>query len=92
MRDLRQESTNVIHGRRQEHKARLLWIQPPNTAFVDELQEITGDSLALYPRDERGRADLLAEIKNAPAGTAVYACGPERLLADLQSITLGHLG
>lgn len=61
-------------------------------AFVDELQETIGDSRALYPRDERGRADLLAEIKNAPAGTAVYACGPERLLADLQSITLDTLG
>ncbi|MFE4541020.1 PDR/VanB family oxidoreductase [Arthrobacter sp. NPDC056727] len=61
-------------------------------AFIDELQTIMGDSLALYPRDERGRADLLTEIKNAPAGTAVYACGPERLLADLQSITTDALG
>lgn len=61
-------------------------------AFIDELQETMGDSLALFPRDERGRADLLSEIKNAPAGTAVYACGPERLLADLQSITLDTLG
>lgn len=61
-------------------------------AFIDELQEIMGDSLALYPRDERGRADLLAEIREAPAGTAVYACGPERLLADLQSITADTLG
>lgn len=61
-------------------------------AFIDELQEIMGDSLALYPRDERGRADLLAEIKKAPAGTAVYACGPERLLADLERITLDTLG
>lgn len=61
-------------------------------AFIDELQEIMGDSLALYPRDERGRADLLAEIQDAPAGTAVYACGPERLLADLQDITADTLG
>ncbi|MBB6405369.1 PDR/VanB family oxidoreductase [Arthrobacter sp. AZCC_0090] len=61
-------------------------------AFIDELQEIMGDSLALYPRDESGRANLLAEIQNAPAGTAVYACGPERLLADLQGITADTLG
>jgi ferredoxin-NADP reductase len=61
-------------------------------AFIDELKEIMGDSLALYPREERGRADLLTEIENAPAGTAVYACGPERLLADLQSITTDTLG
>lgn len=61
-------------------------------AFIDELQEISGDSLVIYPKDERGRADLLAEIKKAPAGTAVYACGPERLLADLQTITLDTLG
>jgi ferredoxin-NADP reductase len=61
-------------------------------AFISELQEVMGDSLALYPRDERGRADLLTEIKNAPAGTAVYACGPERLLTDLQDITAATLG
>lgn len=61
-------------------------------AFIDELQEIMGDSLALYPRDERGRADLVTEIKNAPAGTAVYACGPGRLLTDLQGITADTLG
>ncbi|AUI53761.1 PDR/VanB family oxidoreductase [Arthrobacter crystallopoietes] len=61
-------------------------------AFIDEVQEIMGDSLAVYPKDERGRADLLTEIKDAPAGTAVYACGPERLLADLQQITMDTLG
>lgn len=61
-------------------------------AFIDELRDIMGGSLALYPRDERGRADLLTEIKNAPAGTAVYACGPERLLADLQNFTEDTLG
>ncbi|RKO20413.1 oxidoreductase [Pseudarthrobacter phenanthrenivorans] len=61
-------------------------------AFIDELEEIMGDALALYPRDERGRADLLAEIKNAPPGTAVYACGPERLLSDLQDATTATLG
>lgn len=61
-------------------------------AFIDELQEIMGDSLAVYPKDERGRADLLTEIKDAPTGTAVYACGPERLLADLQQITVDTLG
>lgn len=61
-------------------------------AFIDELQEIMGDSLALYPKDESGRADLLREINDAPAGTAVYACGPERLLADLERATLDTLG
>jgi ferredoxin-NADP reductase len=61
-------------------------------AFIDEIQEIMGDSLALYPRDERGRADLHTEIKNTPAGTAVYACGPEGLLTDLQNITAATLG
>ncbi|MFE4836330.1 PDR/VanB family oxidoreductase [Arthrobacter sp. NPDC056691] len=61
-------------------------------AFIDELQETMGDSLALYPRDERGRADLVTEITNAPAGTAVYACGPERLLTDLQNATAATLG
>ncbi|UKA75247.1 PDR/VanB family oxidoreductase [Arthrobacter sp. FW306-07-I] len=61
-------------------------------AFIDELQEIMGDSLALYPRDERGRADLLTEIQNAPDGTSVYACGPERLLTDLEGITATTLG
>ncbi|MEV8085798.1 PDR/VanB family oxidoreductase [Pseudarthrobacter oxydans] len=61
-------------------------------AFIDELHEIMGDSLALYPRDESGRADLLTEVKTAPSGTAVYACGPAGLLADLRTITQETLG
>ncbi|SDR31361.1 hypothetical protein SAMN04489742_4899 [Arthrobacter crystallopoietes] len=75
-------------GRRQEHQARLLRIQPPDNGVHRRGPGDHGDSLAVYPKDERGRADLLTEIKDAPAGTAVYACGPERLLADLQQITM----
>jgi ferredoxin-NADP reductase len=61
-------------------------------AFIRELREIMGESLALYPKDEGGRADLLAEIREAPPGTAVYACGPERLLNDLEEATRDALG
>jgi ferredoxin-NADP reductase len=61
-------------------------------AFIDELQEIMGDSLALYPRDERGRADLLTEIKKRRPEPPSTCADPERLLADLQSMTLESLG
>lgn len=61
-------------------------------AFIEELEKALGESLALYPKDERGRVDLLSEVKNAPPGTAVYACGPDRLLADLGSVTSDVLG
>lgn len=49
-------------------------------AFTDELDALHGD-VTLVPQDERGHIDLDAALAGLPAGTLVYACGPEPLLA-----------
>ncbi|MCO7642837.1 Rieske 2Fe-2S domain-containing protein [Pseudomonas sp. S 311-6] len=53
-------------------------------AFLDELRAY-GDCVAIVPQDVYGRLDLESYLDAAPAGTAVYACGPEPLLAALEA-------
>ncbi|OJW02518.1 MAG: cytochrome [Microbacterium sp. 67-17] len=57
-------------------------------AFLDELAA-HGDRVRLYPQDEVGHpplAEIFAEVRE---GALVYACGPEPLLAALET-TLAH--
>ncbi len=49
-------------------------------AFVDELHALGPDRVEVMPSDERGRPDLDAIIGASSPGTAVYCCGPDRLL------------
>jgi ferredoxin-NADP reductase len=51
-------------------------------AFVDELAAY-GDRVALRPEDEYGLLDLPTILAPQP-GTAVYACGPERMLQAVE--------
>lgn len=53
-------------------------------AFVDELCAL-GD-VNVCPADESGNLDLTAALADAPAGTAVYCCGPEGLLQAVKSV------
>ncbi len=53
-------------------------------AFLDEL-EAHGDRVAVWPQDERGLLDLPAELDPPRAGTLVYCCGPEPLLAAVEA-------
>jgi ferredoxin-NADP reductase len=50
-------------------------------AFAEELAGMGRDRVDLVPQDERGLPDLDAVLAGADAGTAVYCCGPEGLLA-----------
>jgi ferredoxin-NADP reductase len=52
-------------------------------AFLGELAPY-GDRVRVVPEDERGRMDLAGLLGDLPAGTAVYSCGPEGLLAALE--------
>jgi cytochrome P450/ferredoxin-NADP reductase len=54
-------------------------------AFVERLKRDHGDRLSLYTGDG-ARMDLPSLIGAAPTDTAVYACGPERLLAMLEGL------
>jgi ferredoxin-NADP reductase len=57
--------------------------------FLDEVQEIGGGTVTVVARDESPRADLAAIVAEEPAA-AVYACGPERMLAQLQEVLSGE--
>lgn len=55
-------------------------------AFVDEAVAIGGDRVHLYPADETGRLDLEAVLGGLGASTAVYCCGPGRLMQSVDAI------
>jgi ferredoxin-NADP reductase len=52
-------------------------------AFLEELAP-HGDRVRVYPADEVGLIDLDAALGTPRPGVAVYACGPEPLLAALE--------
>lgn len=51
-------------------------------AFLAELAAVGGGEVVVHPRDELGRADLAARLRDHPSAQ-VYACGPERMLAEV---------
>lgn len=53
-------------------------------AFLDELAPY-GDAIRIISRDDSPRADLAVELAAAP-DAAVYACGPEQMLTQLQEL------
>jgi len=58
-------------------------------AFVDSLFSIHGNRLALHISDEGGRANYELVLKDFNTEVQVYACGPQRLLAELESLCAG---
>ncbi|MFK4299518.1 ferredoxin-NADP reductase [Arthrobacter sp. GAS37] len=60
-------------------------------AFVDELAGL-GGTVSIIPKDECGYADLESAMAAAPAGTAVYCCGPEPLIRAVEQACERHLG
>ncbi len=57
-------------------------------AFRDDVESY-GAAAAVVPEDTAGRIDLAAELGRMPAGTHVYCCGPEPLLAAVQDTCAG---
>ncbi|MBU4466341.1 MAG: PDR/VanB family oxidoreductase [Actinobacteria bacterium] len=51
-------------------------------AYLDELAAY-GDRVQVHLRDEHGPLALASRMPGRDAGTAVYACGPERLLDEM---------
>lgn len=60
-------------------------------AFLEEVTSIASGAVTVVPRDEGMRADLAAALAAAP-DAAVYACGPERMLAALQELVPAATG
>ena len=53
-------------------------------ALLTELQEAYGERVEVFASDEGRRLDLAALVGAPLPGTIVYACGPARLLEDLE--------
>ena len=49
-------------------------------AFVDEVVTLGGAAVDVFAVDERGRPDLGAIVRTAPANTTIYCCGPPGML------------
>ncbi|RZB16057.1 oxidoreductase [Streptomyces sp. F001] len=54
-------------------------------AFREELQRAYGERVSLRPQDEYGLLDLPSLLGKPQRRTAVYACGPEPLLAAVEA-------
>ncbi|WP_372671159.1 PDR/VanB family oxidoreductase [Amycolatopsis kentuckyensis] len=59
-------------------------------AFATQLLEKHGDRVVLWPRDRAGLPDVPGVLSTAAAGTAVYCCGPEPLLAAAEAACAGR--
>ncbi|MEU4251602.1 PDR/VanB family oxidoreductase [Amycolatopsis sp. NPDC026612] len=59
-------------------------------AFTEELAR-HGDRVTLWPQDEHGLLDLPGLLADPRPGTAVYCCGPEPLLAAVESFAPADL-
>ena len=55
-------------------------------AFLDEVRALGLDRVDIIAADERGRPDLDALIGAASPGTAVYCCGPDRMLRAVREL------
>ena len=53
-------------------------------AFLQSLEEATGQRVILHPQDEVGLIDLESLLGTPRPGTLVYCCGPEPLLVAVE--------
>ncbi|WP_165067987.1 PDR/VanB family oxidoreductase [Marisediminicola senii] len=56
-------------------------------AFLGDLVEAHGDRVMVYAADEGNRLDAAALLGGLKPGTAVYCCGPNRLVAAVEEAT-----
>jgi ferredoxin-NADP reductase len=58
-------------------------------AFVDSLLSVHGNRLLLHISDEASRANYKIVLKDFSTEVQVYACGPQGLLTELESLCAG---
>lgn len=58
-------------------------------AFLDRLQADHAERLSVHARDEGPRANLADIVARLPEGGQIYACGPERMITELEDLTAG---
>jgi ferredoxin-NADP reductase len=54
-------------------------------AFLADLQQTYGERVRVHAGDESARLDVAAEVAVLPPGAEVWACGPQRLIAEVES-------
>ncbi len=54
-------------------------------AFVDELQNTFSRNVFIYAANESQRLDIINLLAEAPSNTLFYACGPQKMLADIET-------
>jgi cytochrome P450/ferredoxin-NADP reductase len=59
-----------------------------NMAYVERLQRDHGDFLHLHITSQGGRMNLADVVRGSAAGS-IYACGPERMLVELETVAKG---
>ena len=59
--------------------------KPASMAFAGELELWHGSRASLYPKCEGRPLALASVLRNLPIGTEVYACGPARLLQEVEN-------
>jgi cytochrome P450/ferredoxin-NADP reductase len=53
-------------------------------AFIEQLVAVHGERVRIYARNEGRRNDLAALLATPRQGTKIYACGPVRMLEELE--------
>ena len=53
--------------------------------FVDELQKNFPRNIYFYASDEQQRLHIMNLLADAPSNTLFYACGPQKMLADIET-------
>lgn len=54
-------------------------------AYIDELQKYFPRNLHTYPADEGQRLDIMHTLAEASDNTLFYACGPQKMLDDIET-------
>ncbi len=54
-------------------------------AFLDELQKTFTRNLYIYAADEQQRLNIMNLLAEAPSNTLFYACGPQKILAEIET-------
>lgn len=56
---------------------------------MDRIAGSHGEGFGVHVSSEGGRVDLSERFRQIPAGTRVYACGPEQMIAELEELAEG---
>lgn len=54
-------------------------------AFVEDIQKHFAANVYWYPADENARMDIMNLLADVPGNALVYACGPQKMLADIDT-------